>query len=122
MAFRISIRVRLAFWYSLIVGISLSAFGVFTYLSVSSELHSNLDASLNRVAESLDYIIKERLSGSEKNKKIHTPKEKSEDNKFELFQSDESNDFVGPLRPMKPQLLSNDENHEEKNPVWSCCL
>ncbi len=52
-----SLRFRLVFWYSAIVTLTLLAFGIAAYLTVSKDLYQNLDASLERVATSLDYII-----------------------------------------------------------------
>ncbi|MBM2815906.1 MAG: hypothetical protein HW421_2668 [Ignavibacteria bacterium] len=58
---KISLRTRLAFWYTAIVALSLLAFGAYTYYSVSNELYSNLDASLVKVTNSIDYIIERKL-------------------------------------------------------------
>ena len=53
----ISLRFRLVFWYSAIVSGTLLTFGIAAYITVSSDLYQNLDASLERVSHSLDYII-----------------------------------------------------------------
>jgi hypothetical protein len=56
----ISLRFRLVFWYSAIVTLTLLVFGIAAYLTVSKDLYQNLDASLERVATSLDFIIKKK--------------------------------------------------------------
>ena len=56
----ISLRFRLVFWYSAIVTLTLLVFGIAAYLTVSKDLYQNLDASLERVATSLDFIIRKK--------------------------------------------------------------
>ena len=56
----ISLRFRLVFWYSAIVSGTLLTFGIAAYITVSSDLYQNLDASLERVSHSLDYIIQKK--------------------------------------------------------------
>ncbi|MDW8272346.1 MAG: heavy metal sensor histidine kinase [Bacteroidota bacterium] len=57
---RLPLRWRLTLWYALLVTIALAAFGGALYSTVSASLYKNLDASLSRVATSLDYIIKQK--------------------------------------------------------------
>ena len=113
MALKISLKMRLTFWYSTIVVLSLSLFGVYMYLSVSNELHANLDASLANVAMSLDNIIKENTIEYLKQKTEKRPK--ASQDKFALFREDEKRRFVGPLRPGSEQK----ESVEDKGMVWS---
>lgn len=56
----LSLRARLTWWFGLMMAISLGVFAVITYSSVSSELNTNLDASLNQVVSSLDLIIRQQ--------------------------------------------------------------
>jgi heavy metal sensor kinase len=56
----LSLRARLTLWFGLMMAISLGVFAVITYTSVSSELNTNLDASLNQVVSSLDLIIRQQ--------------------------------------------------------------
>jgi heavy metal sensor kinase len=113
MALKISLKMRLTFWYSTIVIVSLLLFGVYMYLSVSNELHANLDASLANVAMSLDNIIKENTIEGIRQK---TEKRiKGAQDKFALFREDEKRRFVGPLRPGSGQK----ESDEDKGMIWS---
>ncbi len=57
---QISFRLRLTLWYTAIVAVPLLVIGVVTYVAVQQELNDNLDSSLQRVAESLDYIIRKK--------------------------------------------------------------
>ncbi len=113
MASKLSLRVRLSMWYSAIVAVSLLAFGAYTYFSVMNDLHSNLDASIVRVANSLDYVIKKKpKSEFQKNKSDKLRK----DDKFELFRESERARFVGPLRPA---ISKSAESEETPDIVWS---
>ncbi len=57
---KISLRLRLTAWYSIILSITLVALGIAAYLSVQTDLHQNLEQSLQRVAYALDDIIKKK--------------------------------------------------------------
>jgi len=61
---RLPLRWRLTLWYALLVTLALAAFAGALYSAVSSSLHKNLDASLGRVASSLDFIIKQKQQES----------------------------------------------------------
>lgn len=116
MAIRISLRKRLVIWYSIIVALSLLLFGIYTYLSFSGVLYSNLDTTLSRVASSLDYIIKESQQNPKEKSKVLEKKSKGKTDKFALFREEERKRFVGPLRPS----VSPPEGIEEKQDiVWS---
>jgi heavy metal sensor kinase len=52
------------------MALSLAVFGVITYTSVSNELYTNLDASLNQVIASLDVIIREQSQSSASEEKV----------------------------------------------------
>lgn len=65
----LSLRARLTLWFGLMMAISLGVFAVITYSSVSHELNTNLDASLNQVVSSLDLIIRQQAQ-SDKEKKV----------------------------------------------------
>ena len=57
---RLSLRARLTLWFGLTMALALAVFGVITFTSISNELYTNLDASLNQVIASLDVIIREQ--------------------------------------------------------------
>lgn len=115
---KISLKVRLAFWYSLIVGISLSAFGLFTYFSVSNELNQSLDSSLKKVAESLNFILRQSQDDVDKQKeKPQKTKKSSKKDKFAVFRESGKREFVGPLRPQSPEFDIEIGLFDENNPV-----
>jgi heavy metal sensor kinase len=116
MAIKVSLKTRLTVWYSTIVVLSLSLFGVYMYLSVSNELHQNLDASIVNVAESLDNIIKENTLEALRPKAVKREKPSKEGmDKFAIFLEDEKRRFVGPLRPgTEPK-----SDEKAKSAVWS---
>ena len=118
MALKLSLRFRLTIWYSTIVVLSLTAFGVYTYIYMSTKLHSNLDASLVNVALTLDYITKQNSIEALKPYKNlwRTRRTDEEPDKFALFREDEKRRFVGPLHPV---LKQKEIKPEEKDIVWS---
>ncbi|GIV51942.1 MAG: hypothetical protein KatS3mg038_2463 [Candidatus Kapaibacterium sp.] len=61
---RVPLRWRLTLWYAVLITLALAAFAGALYRTVSASLHKNLDASLGRVATSLDYIIKQKQQES----------------------------------------------------------
>jgi len=56
----LSLRARLTLWFTLVMTLSIALFGVLTYTTVSTELFTNLDVSLNKVISSLDVIIRKQ--------------------------------------------------------------
>jgi len=114
LATQVSLKVWLTFWYSAIVALSLSAFGAYTYLSVSKNLHDNLDVSLIKVVNSLDYIISENQI-TNKNA-INAKLNRVGKDKFAIFRESERSRFVGPLRPsLEAQIMES----EKQDAVWS---
>ena len=111
MASYVSLRVRLSFWYTAIVTLSLFVFGVYTYFSVSKQLHSNLDASLLKVASSLDFIITQNQTEAEQIKNVRIYKQKYAD-KFAIFRENEKRRFVGPIRPSVEKMAGDDEGKD----------
>lgn len=61
---RLPLRWRLTLWYAALVALALGTFGGVLYQTVSHSLYKNLDASLSRVASSLDYIIEQKQQQS----------------------------------------------------------
>ncbi len=115
MKFKLSLRTRLAIWYSLIVAVSLLAFGVYTYFSVYNDLKSNLDTSLRKVATSLDYLIQKEQKEKQVPERSRRKRKKKDNDKFSLFRESENMRFVGPLRPS----LVNPPEEEKPDIVWS---
>jgi len=58
---RVPLRVRLTMWYTVILSVALIAFSVFTYLTVSNSLHTNMDDMLLEVSTSVDKVITENI-------------------------------------------------------------
>lgn len=114
MTTQVSLKVWLTFWYSAIVALSLSAFGAYTYLSVSKNLHDNLDVSLVKVVSSLDYIISENQITNKNS--LNAKFGRFRKDKFAIFRESERNRFVGPLRP---SLEAQIREGEKQDAVWS---
>jgi hypothetical protein len=114
LATQVSLKVWLTFWYSAIVALSLSAFGAYTYLSVSKNLHENLDVSLIKVVNSLDYIISENQITNKNT--LNAKLNRVGKDKFAIFRESERSRFVGPLRPsLEAQIMQS----EKQDAVWS---
>lgn len=129
---QISFRLRLTLWYTAIVAAPLIIIGVLTYITVQQELNDNLDSSLQRVAESLDYIIRKKqseirqplrpsLSERPRTKTKQTVANRPQSDYFEFFRAEERKRFVGPiLPPPKDTAKQNEEKAAEKaDVVWS---
>ncbi|MFM8177897.1 MAG: HAMP domain-containing protein, partial [Candidatus Kapaibacterium sp.] len=58
---RVSLRVRLTVWYTVILSVALIAFSAFTYVTVSNSLHRNMDAMLTEVAASVNAVITDKI-------------------------------------------------------------
>lgn len=67
----LSLRARLTLWFALVMALSIGLFGALTYTSVSNELITNLDVSLNKVISSLDVIIRKQAEQTD----LRPPKE-----------------------------------------------
>ncbi|GAB1430087.1 ATP-binding protein [Ignavibacteria bacterium] len=59
---KISLRLRLTAWYSMILAATLAVLGVSAYWAVQSDLQQNLEQSLQRVASALDDVIRKKQS------------------------------------------------------------
>ena len=111
---KLSLRLRLTIWYSAIVAITLSAFGVLTYITVSKSLHKNLDASLERVSNSLEFIIQKKQL--ETKKPLSSPyKRKKRRNAPDLAFLSEQYSVKSP----QDTTAVNDSTAEEPDVVWS---
>jgi len=73
---QITLRLKLTLWYSFLLALTLVGIGVLSFITVSNELRTNLDTSLENVAAALDDIIKQKqdetqqpLKPSKKSKK-----------------------------------------------------
>lgn len=114
MASKLPLRTKLAFWYGIIVALTLLAYGSYTYFSVSNELHKNLDASISKVVASLDVILSKDNSDI-RNIRNRQALRRSQD-KFALLKELEEMRFVGPIRPTVQREKFVDEDLGE---IWS---
>jgi uncharacterized membrane protein YccC len=57
---QITLRLKLTLWYSFLLALTLVGIGVLSFITVSNELRTNLDTSLENVAAALDDIIKQK--------------------------------------------------------------
>ncbi|MFM8839571.1 MAG: ATP-binding protein [bacterium] len=115
----ISLRFRLVFWYSAIVALTLLVFGIAAYLTVSKDLYQNLDASLERVATSLDFIIRKKQKetmqplrpATQRRKKSRRNQQEIADS-FAFFRNSTSiNDTM--------RMSRSDSSEIDEDPVWS---
>lgn len=115
----ISLRFRLVFWYSAIVALTLLVFGIAAYLTVSKDLYQNLDASLERVATSLDFIIRKKQKetmqplrpATQRRKKSRRNQQEVADS-FAFFRNSTSiNDTM--------RMSRSDSSEIDEDPVWS---
>ncbi|MCX7929824.1 MAG: hypothetical protein N2663_03780, partial [Chlorobi bacterium] len=102
---RIPLRWRLTLWYSVLVTIALGAFGGALYGTVSASLYKNLDASISRVATSLDYVIKQKQQDSRR--PLRSPRRRR------------SNLLPFDIAPPPRDTLRSDTTSDEPDIVWT---
>lgn len=115
---KLSLRLRLTFWFTAIVAFSLALFGLLNYVTVSSELNQNLDSSILSVAESLRYTIEQKQQ--ETNQPLQVPRpsrkpSKQEEDPFAWLLIDSLGEFIGPILP-PPDTV---EVEKQPEVVWS---
>lgn len=115
MKFRLSLSEKLIMWYTLVVTVSLAGFALYSYISVSDKLNSNLDSSLIKVSESLDYFMTQRTSDDIDALFAEGVLSTNADNPFSIFSHDRQSDFIGPERPAE----NDDNSFGEQDAVWS---
>jgi nitrogen fixation/metabolism regulation signal transduction histidine kinase len=111
LASKLPLRAKLSFWYGTIVAVTLLAYGFYTYVSVSNELHKNLDASISKVVNSLDIVITHKPENIKSIKSWRTTQDK-----FALLRELEEMRFVGPIRPTVQREKFVEEDLGE---IWS---
>lgn len=85
---KISLRLRLTAWYSLILAVTLASLGVSAYWAVQNDLQQNLDQSLQRVASALDDVIRKKQSETMRPLKPAAPRQKKRDRKEPEYPAD----------------------------------
>ncbi|MES2764478.1 MAG: ATP-binding protein [Bacteroidota bacterium] len=109
----LSLRHRLTIWYGAIVALTLLAFGVISYISVSSELRHNLDASLERVGYSLEDIIKTNQAQTKKPLRPAKTEQRVKQDQFSFLRENQKMNFYGPPRPIDSTA------EKEQDMVWA---
>jgi len=109
----LSLRARLTLMYSTLVVLIIAAFAIATYVTVSSELYQNLDASLSRAATSLEAVIRQEQKQAKRPLTPARRERRPSANKdaFE-FLNRESSRFIGPVMPIEGADAEEDR-------VWS---
>lgn len=113
-AVKLTLRVKLALLYGAIVSLSLTGFAAIAYVTVSSELLRNLDASLERAGTSLLAVIRKEQVQARKPLVPVKSRRRSSDRerlRVEILDQPTMRDFVGPIM--------NAETVAPEDPVWS---
>lgn len=135
---QLSFRLRLMIGYAGIVALTLAVFGFAFYAAVFDDLNSNLDSSMQRVAESLDNIIKQkqretrqplrpsRAAESRSSAALGSPnvsgsslkssKSSPPEDYFAFLREQSRRKFVGPVLPPKDTTR---QKAEQADVVWS---
>ncbi|HYF01879.1 MAG TPA: ATP-binding protein [Patescibacteria group bacterium] len=109
----LSLRHRLTIWYGTIVALTLLVFGMVSYISVSTELRQNLDASLERVGHSLNYIIGKNRQASRKPLRPAQTERRGRQDEFAFLRDNQKQLFYGPIRPVDSAAVA------ERDVVWT---
>ena len=106
---QITLRLKLTLWYSFLLALTLVGIGVLSFITVSNELRTNLDTSLENVAAALDDIIKQKQDETQQPLK---PSKKSKKKK-----KNEKNDDFAFLRstPDQESLTNRQNRNQRKN-------
>lgn len=112
---KITLRARLAILYGTLVAVTLVAFALVAYVTVSSELYRNLDASLSRAGTSLLSVLRKEQSQAKKplaplNRSRRQAVQRAEE--VSILDQGSLRDYVGPIAPTLLGVVDQD-------PVWS---
>lgn len=112
---KFTLRSRLALTYAALVAVTLTSFAAIAYVTVSSELYQNLDASLSRAGSSLLAVLRKEQAQAQKPLapvKRATRRSQRPRSMYSVLDQTSARDFVGPV-PVLDSLIS------EQDPVWS---
>ena len=115
MKFNLSLSEKLILWYTAVVTISLGGFALYSYISVSDKLNSNLDSSLIKVTESLDYFLMQRSTDDIETLFSEGVLTTNADNPFSIFRHDPTSDFMD----ADSSEGSASDSYQEQDAVWS---
>lgn len=94
----LTLRLKLTLWYSFLLALTLVGIGIISYVTVSNELRSNLDTSLENVASTLDNIIKQKQDETRKplkpSKKSKKKKKNEKNDDFAFLRSQQGDNQV----------------------------
>ncbi|MCK5742786.1 MAG: hypothetical protein KAH48_11245, partial [Chlorobi bacterium] len=115
MKFNLSLSEKLILWYTVVVTMSLGGFALYSYISVSDKLNSNLDSSLIKVTESLDYFLMQRSTDDIETLFSEGVLTTNADNPFSIFRHDPTSDFMD----ADSSEGSASDSYQEQDAVWS---
>jgi heavy metal sensor kinase len=117
-AVKFTLRAKLALMYGALIALTMVAFAVIAYITVSTELMANLDTSLSRASSSLLAVLKREQAQVKKPlspRKLLAAKKASETRrdklKSPLLDQSTQREYVGPVLPSDSALV--------EDPVWS---
>lgn len=116
-AVKFTLRAKLALMYGALIALTMVAFAVIAYITVSNELMANLDTSLSRASSSLLAVLKKEQAQvkkplvARKLAKITSPAARRDKLKSPLLDQSTQREFVGPVLPSDSALI--------EDPVWS---
>jgi two-component system OmpR family sensor kinase len=104
---QITLRLKLTLWYSFLLALTLVGIGVLSFITVSNELRTNLDTSLENVAAALDDIIKQKQDETQQPLK---PSKKSKKKK----KNEKNDDFAFLRSTLDQESMTNRQNRNQR--------
>lgn len=114
---KFTLRAKLALMYGALIALTMVAFAVIAYITVSNELMTNLDASLSRASSSLLAVLKKEQSqvkkpiSARRMRSSQAAVTRRDRLKLPLLDQSTTREFVGPVQPVDTALI--------EDPVWS---
>ncbi len=114
---KLPLRWRLTMWYTAILALTMGFFGYLNYETVSRDLQANLDTSILKVAESLEYYIVQQLKATNTTLTTAQPNGDagSPSSRFSFLSQQPLRDFEGPVLPVQDSAAAN----QQPGLVWS---
>jgi len=125
---QITLRLKLTLWYSFLLALTLVGIGVLSFITVSNELRTNLDTSLENVAAALDDIIKQKQDETKQHikplKKSKKKKKNEKNDDFAFLRSTPYNEVTSSRinnnkRDATLERTLNDSSLSQNSPVMS---
>ena len=120
----LSLRARLTLWFTLVMAASLAVFGFLTYSSVSSELNTTLDVSLNKVVSSLDLIIRGQAEAKLNPPPDVRPRKRGDtaDDELAFLRKDslgKDTAVKSAIKPLPSEVKEKGRRENDVEPVWT---